>query len=111
MPTNDERAERAREVLEMYAMQFGDPYDPHSTLIDVLTDLMHLATREPELGLEFDSSLKMAQFHFEAEGEECLPHGPEEHIAVHFAEVRFQQEFNTCSCSGQRYRADGKDYQ
>lgn len=72
MPINDERAERAREVLEMYAVQFGDPYDPRGTLIDVLTDLMHLAAREPELGLEFDSSLKMAQFHFEAEAEECL---------------------------------------
>ncbi len=72
MPTNDERAERAREVLEMYAVQFGDPYDSRGTLIDVLTDLMHLAAREPELGLEFDSSLKMAQFHFEAEAEECL---------------------------------------
>lgn len=38
MPTNDERAERAREVLEMYAVQFGDPYDSRGTLIDVLTD-------------------------------------------------------------------------
>ncbi len=68
MPTNDERAEHAR-VLEMYAVQFGDRFDPRGTLIDVLTDLMHLAAREPELGLEFDSSLKMAQFHFEAEAE------------------------------------------
>ena len=72
MPTNDERVGRAREVLEMYAVQFGDRYDPRGTLIDVLTDLMHLAARAPELGLEFDSSLKMAQFHFEAEAEECL---------------------------------------
>ena len=51
---------------------FGDPHDPRSNLVDVLTDLMHLAAREAELGLEFDSSLKMAQFHFEAEAEECL---------------------------------------
>ncbi|MBA5872560.1 MAG: hypothetical protein GDA68_21595 [Nitrospira sp. CR2.1] len=72
LPTNDERAERAREVLEMYAVQFGDPYDPRGTLIDVLTDLMHLAAQEPGVALEFDSSLKMAQFHFEAEAEECL---------------------------------------
>jgi len=72
MPTNDERAERGREVLEMYAMRFGDPHDPRSNLVDVLTDLMHLAEREPELGLEFDSSFKMARFHFEAESEECL---------------------------------------
>lgn len=72
MPTNGERAERGREVLAMYTMRFGDPHDPRSNLVDVLTDLMHLAVREPELGLEFDSSLKMAQFHFEAEAEECL---------------------------------------
>lgn len=71
MPTNDERAQRAREVLEMYAVQFGDPYDPRGTLIDVLTDLMHLAARESEVGLEFEGSLKMARFHFEAETEEC----------------------------------------
>ena len=72
MPTNDERAERARQVLEAYAVQFGDPHDSSGTLIDVLTDLMHLAAREPELGLDFESSLRMAQFHFEAEAEECL---------------------------------------
>lgn len=72
MPTNDERAGRAQQILDMYATQFGDPGDPRSNLVDVLTDLMHLAAREPELCLEFDSSLKMAQFHFEAEAEECL---------------------------------------
>lgn len=72
MPTNGERAERGREVLAMYAMRFGDPHDLSANLTDVLTDLMHLAAREPELGLGFDSSLKMAQFHFEAESEECL---------------------------------------
>ncbi len=72
MPTNDERAERGREVLEMYARQFGDPHDPRGTLIDVLTDLMHLTAREPELGLVFEGVLKMARFHFEAETEECL---------------------------------------
>lgn len=69
MTTNDERAQRARTVLELYAVQFGDPYDPRGTLIDVLTDLMHLIAKEPELGLEFESSLKMARFHFEAEAE------------------------------------------
>ncbi len=72
MPTNDERAGRAQQILDMYAIQFGDPYDPRSNLVDVLTDLMHLAAREPALGLEFDSSLRMAQFHFEAEIEDCL---------------------------------------
>lgn len=68
MPTNDERAERGREILELYAVQFGDPNDPSANLTDVLTDLMHLTAKEPELGLEFESSMKMARFHFEAEG-------------------------------------------
>jgi hypothetical protein len=72
MPTNDERAERGREILEMYAVQFGDPYDPSANLTDVLTDLMHVAVREPDLRLEFQASLRMAEYHFEAEIEESL---------------------------------------
>ncbi len=72
MPTNDERAERGRQILDMYALQFGDPYDPNANLTDVLTDLMHMAASQSDLGLEFQASLKMAGFHFEAESEECL---------------------------------------
>lgn len=72
MPTNDEREERGREVLAMYAMRFGDPHDLSANLTDVLTDLMHLTAQEPELGLEFESSLRMARVHFEAETEECI---------------------------------------
>ncbi|MDE3041787.1 MAG: hypothetical protein KGJ82_14605 [Nitrospirota bacterium] len=71
MPTNEERAERGREILERYALQFGDPYDPRANLTDVLTDLMHTALMQPELGLEFHASLEMASWHFEAETEEC----------------------------------------
>ena len=71
MPTNEERAERGREILERYALQFGDPYDPSANLTDVLTDLMHAAFMQPELRLEFHASLEMASWHFEAETEEC----------------------------------------
>lgn len=70
MPTNDERADRGREILESYALRFGDPYDPRANLTDVLTDLMHAAARQLELGLQFQASLEMAKVHFDAETEE-----------------------------------------
>lgn len=72
MPTNDERAERGRVILENYALRFGDPYDPSANLTDVLTDLMHAAIRQSELGLNFQSRVEMARWHFEAETEEHL---------------------------------------
>lgn len=72
MPTNDERAERGRKIIERYALQFGDPHDPTANLTDVLTDLMHTAVRQPELGLAFQASLEMARWHFEAEADEYL---------------------------------------
>ena len=70
MPTNDERADRGREILETYALNFGDPYDPNANLTDVLTDLMHAEVKHPEIGLQFQASLEMARWHFEAETEE-----------------------------------------
>lgn len=72
MLANEERADRGREILEIYARLFGDPYDPSANLTDVLTDLMHTAVIRPELGLEFKASLRMANLHFEAETEEQL---------------------------------------
>lgn len=72
MLANEERADRGREILEIYARKFGDPYDPSANLTDVLTDLMHTTVIQPELGLEFNTSLRMAILHFEAETEEQL---------------------------------------
>lgn len=72
MPTNDERGERGRAILEVYALRFGDPYDPSANLTDVITDLMHAAIRHPELGLNFQDCFEMARWHFEAETEEYL---------------------------------------
>jgi len=69
MLANEDRADRGREILEIYARLFGDPYDPSANLTDVLTDLMHTAAIRHELGLEFQTSLKMANIHFEAETE------------------------------------------
>ena len=68
--TNEERAEHGWAILEMYAMNCGDPNDHTANLTDVLADLMHLAKRQPELKLHFDRRLEMARWHFEAELEE-----------------------------------------
>ena len=70
MSTNDERAERARVILEAYGMYVGDPNDLRANLTDVLADLMHLSVRQPALELEFNHRLQMARQHFEAEAEE-----------------------------------------
>lgn len=67
MPTNDERAARGRMILDAYAEEFGDPCDPTANLTDVLTDLMHTAVREHDLGLKFHERLNMAMMHFEEE--------------------------------------------
>jgi hypothetical protein len=72
MPTNDERAERGRVILEAYGLYVGDPNDPSANLTDVLADLMHLSVRQPALGLQFNDRLEMAGQHFEAETEEEL---------------------------------------
>jgi hypothetical protein len=70
MPTNDERAERARVILEAYGMYVGNPDDDKANLTDVLADLMHLSVRQRALGIEFNHRLEMARQHFEAETEE-----------------------------------------
>ena len=72
MPTNDERAERGKAILENYGLRFGDSYDPSANLTDILTDLMHAAVRQAELGLKFQDRLEMAKWHFEAEIEEAI---------------------------------------
>lgn len=72
MLASTNRADRGRKILEIYARLFGDPYDQSANLTDVLTDLMHTAVIQPELGLEFRTSLKLANIHFEAETEEQL---------------------------------------
>lgn len=72
MLANQDRADRGRDILEIYARLFGDPYAPSANLTDVLTDLMHTAAIRHELGLDFQASLEMATIHFEAESKEQL---------------------------------------
>jgi hypothetical protein len=67
MPTNNERAERGRILLQIYAENFGDPMDDTANLTDILADLMHLAHRRSEPGLNFQRRLEMAKMHFEEE--------------------------------------------
>jgi hypothetical protein len=43
MPTNAERAECARVILEAYGLYVGDPNDQSANLTDVLAHLIHLA--------------------------------------------------------------------
>ncbi len=73
MPTNSERAERARLILEAYAIEWGDPEDHSANLTDILADLMHLAHRHAELNLDFNAQLEMAKQHFDEELLEELP--------------------------------------
>lgn len=70
MSTNNERAERGRSILEIYAIHYGDPSDYTANLTDILADLMHTAAKRPELGLNFDDRLRMARWHYEVEVEE-----------------------------------------
>lgn len=60
--TNDERCDWAMALFNT------SPYDEDtedSSLVDILTDLMHLCKRE---GWDFDEKVRTARMHFEAEG-------------------------------------------
>jgi hypothetical protein len=63
-PTNEERAEAARQALA--AVPKYDPYDTDS-ITDLVTDLLHLARQE---GIEPDYVTTTAQMNFDAEVEE-----------------------------------------
>jgi hypothetical protein len=63
-PTNEERSLRARQALEVVAEY--DPDDPDS-IVDLVTDLLHLARRQEDIEPEY--VLRMAKRHFEDEEE------------------------------------------
>lgn len=66
LSNNAERADRASVTLLYYAEVQGDrEVDQHTLMVDLLTDLMHLAASEPDL--DFDRALRMAGVHFDAE--------------------------------------------
>jgi len=61
MPTNQERAEKARYALYPYFE--ADP-DELANLTDLLTDLMHYSKLAE---LDFESAMRIAEMHFEEE--------------------------------------------
>jgi len=61
MPTNQERAEKARYALYPYFE--ADP-DELANLTDLLADLMHYSKLA---GVDFESAMRIAEMHFEEE--------------------------------------------
>jgi formylmethanofuran dehydrogenase subunit E len=66
--TNAERAQRAETALAGYTG--GDPDDFQTTIIDLVTDLLHLAH---ENGFDVEPVTDMALTHFKAEWDEENP--------------------------------------
>lgn len=68
-PTNEERAQRARDIVERYQKEtyFGEPEDLPTTLGDILAEFRHLAHEE---GIDFDKALLMSEIHFNEEQDE-----------------------------------------
>jgi len=68
VPTNEDRAERGRAILEEYGKLAGEPDEDTPTLLaDLLADLRHLAREE---GVDFGKSSDMSKIHFNEEVEE-----------------------------------------
>ena len=65
-PTNDDRANWAKDALKNFTDSVGGD-EPQTDLGDLLRDLMHLAKRD---GLNFETALGIATMHFEAEVQE-----------------------------------------
>ena len=66
---NADRAARGNEALQSYIREHGEG-DDHTTLTDLLADLMHLAEDrhdDRDCPLDWDDALRMARMHFEAE--------------------------------------------
>jgi len=64
MPTNKDRAERARKALEVYVELNCNDDDPSASITDLVTDLIHLTD---EYSLAFDDITDMAWMHYGAE--------------------------------------------
>ena len=60
--TNADRAERAMQIIEIYASVWGR--DDDSALVDLLADLMHLYP------LAYANAARIASVHYDAEKEE-----------------------------------------
>ena len=67
MTTNEQRAERAWKAATRYQQAANGDSDgdiADETITDLLTDLMHFCD---EQGIDFESCLRMANMHYEAE--------------------------------------------
>lgn len=70
MADNETRRARARQILEQHSDLPGADFDgdEQTTLVDLLTDLMHYAARRE--GMDFARAALMAEIHFNAETDE-----------------------------------------
>ncbi|BCO09305.1 hypothetical protein GF1_16810 [Desulfolithobacter dissulfuricans] len=65
--SNEDRALRAKKLLEEYSQLKGESFDLESSAIDLITDLMHLANVEEDI--DFQAVLRMARNHYAVEVE------------------------------------------
>lgn len=67
-PTNTERANRGRITVERYKEGMGEAFEGDSSeIVDLITDLLHYL-HEVDLGDDpVESTLRLAQSHYEAE--------------------------------------------
>lgn len=74
IPTNEDRADRAREILRDYCRkvyQLEDGEESASVIGDILADLRHLCAEE---GIDFEAPLLMSEVHFNEENDEENDH-------------------------------------
>lgn len=64
LPAKSRGAKRAKRLLRMFYSGHGHDTDYCESAVDLLTDLMHLATRE---GWDFEDMMLMARGHHDAE--------------------------------------------
>ena len=69
---NEARAKRAADAVYAYVKAKGEDYEESSSeIVDLMTDLLHLTIRLDEGDDPIESTLRLAQMHFEAEQAEA----------------------------------------
>jgi hypothetical protein len=70
-PTNAARAQRAQTALQHYIEAKAEAFENSSSeIVDLITDLLHLTARLDEGDDPIESTLRLAQMHFDAETDE-----------------------------------------
>jgi hypothetical protein len=68
---NDARAKRAADAVYEYVKAKGETYEESSSeVVDLITDLLHLVLKLDQGDDPVESTLRLAQMHFEAEQQE-----------------------------------------